>query len=339
LAIGGHNAVWIFTRNNGTWVQQGNQVLSTGEVANSFLGASISLSADGNTLAIGGPFDNGITEGCVWIFTRTNGAWVQQENKLIGTGAVGYAYQGGSVALSSDGNTLAIGGPTDNKSIGAVWIFRRNNNKWTQQGDKLVGTGVASCPSQGCSVSLSSDGNIVAFGSQEGIWIFKCNANVWVQQGNMLIGTDATGIFQGENVWLSSDGKTVASGAPIDNNLIGATWIFTCINGIWSQQGNKLVGTGVAGISYQGNSIALSGDGNVLAVGGYMDNNETGAIWVFTRDNGTWVQKGDKLTGTGAIGNSVQGNSVSLSNDGKTLVTGGSFDNNNVGAVWIFDRP
>jgi hypothetical protein len=339
LAIGGQGGVWIFTRNNDVWTQQGNQLLSTDEVANSFLGGSISLSSDGNTLAVGGPFDNGITEGCIWIFIRNNGIWSQQGNKLVGTGAIGYAYQGGSVALSADGNTLAEGGPTDNKSIGAVWIFRRNNNVWIQQGNKLIGTGLTSCPTQGSSVSLSSDGNIVAFGSQEGIWIFKCNNNLWAQQGDMLTGTDATSIFQGESVSLSSDGNTVVSGAPGDNNLMGATWIFTCNNGIWSQQGNKLVGTGIAGISYQGNCVSLSSNGNVLAIGGYEDNNEAGATWVFTRANGTWVQQGDKLVGTGAIGNSVQGTSVSLSGDGKTLVSGGSFDNNSVGAVWVFNRP
>jgi hypothetical protein len=339
LAIGGHNGVWIFTRSNGIWAQLGNQLLTSGEIANSFYGGSLSLSADGNTLAIGTPFDNGITIGAVLIFTRNNNVWVQQGSKLVGTGAIGYAYQGGSVSLSSNGNTLAVGGPTDNKSIGAVWIFRRNNGAWTQQGNKLVGVAPTSCPQQGSSVSLSSDGNAVAVGCQEGAWIYRFKNNLWEQQGSILVGSDATDIFQGECVSLSADGNTLASGAPVDNGSIGAIWIFTCTNETWTQQGSKLVGTGVIGTSYQGNSISLGSDGNILVVGGYEDNNEVGATWVFTRENGVWHQQGDKLIGSGAIGNAIQGTSVAISEDGKTFVTGGNFDNNSIGAVWVFNRP
>jgi hypothetical protein len=48
----------------------------------------------------------------------------QQGPKLVGTGAAGYAYQGGSVALSADGNTAIVGGPEDNSDIGAAWSER-----------------------------------------------------------------------------------------------------------------------------------------------------------------------------------------------------------------------
>jgi PKD repeat protein len=62
------------------------------------------------------------------VFTRSGGVWTQQGNKLVGTGAVGAAEQGFSVALSSDGPTTAIlGGPTDNSAIGAAWVFVQPN--------------------------------------------------------------------------------------------------------------------------------------------------------------------------------------------------------------------
>src|SRR6266853_154894 len=93
-----------------------------------------------------------------------NGQYFQQGPKLVGTGAIGTAGQGSSVALSADGNTLPVGGPTDNESssnhIGAVWVFARSGGIWTQQGPKLVGTGVnAGNSRQGAAVALSSDGN------------------------------------------------------------------------------------------------------------------------------------------------------------------------------------
>jgi hypothetical protein len=70
---------------------------------------------------VGGPLDNG--NGAVWVYTRSDGVWTQQGNKLVGTGAVGNARQGISVALSADGNTAIAGGTFDNNGNGAVWVF------------------------------------------------------------------------------------------------------------------------------------------------------------------------------------------------------------------------
>ena len=79
--------------------------------------------------------------------------------KLVGAGAVGGSGQGSSVALSSDGSTALVGGAYDDTS-GAAWVFTRSSGPWTQQGDKLVGTGMAGSGAfQGASVALSADGN------------------------------------------------------------------------------------------------------------------------------------------------------------------------------------
>src|SRR5512143_781050 len=75
-------------------------------------------------------------------------------------------------------------------------------------------------------------------------------------------------------------------------------------------QGPKLVGTGAIGTAYQGSRIALSYDGNTALVGGYGDNSNAGAAWVFTRSAGVWTQQGAKLVATGATGNANQGGSV-----------------------------
>ena len=107
------------------------------------------------------------------------------------------------------------------------------------------------------------------------------------------------------------------------------------------------MGTGsVCGCAHQGQSVALSSDGNTAMVGGYFDGYGSGATWVFTRSAGVWTQQGSKLVGTGAVGAVVasggrypgawQGQSVSLSADGNTAVIGGSIDNNWIGATWVF---
>ena len=87
------------------------------------------------------------------MFARSRGIWSQQGKKLVGSGAVGGARQGTSVALSADGNTALIGGPNDNpwdRSVpfglgpaGAAWVFTRTDCIWSQQGEKLVSTGAA----------------------------------------------------------------------------------------------------------------------------------------------------------------------------------------------------
>src|ERR1044072_3269430 len=85
------------------------------------------------------------------------------------------------------------------------------------------------------------------------------------------------------------------------------------------QQGPKLVGTGHIGNSSQGISVAISSDGNTVIEGGTGDN-DTGAVWVFIRNNGIWTQQGPKLIGTSGLG---PGYSVAISSDGNTFVAGG----------------
>ena len=85
-------------------------------------------------------------------------------SKLVGTFAVGPAYQGWSVALSADGRTAIVGGITDNKLTGAAWVFSQSSEFWTQQGSKLIGTGAVGQGGQGASVTLSADGNTAVVG-------------------------------------------------------------------------------------------------------------------------------------------------------------------------------
>lgn len=270
---------------------------------------------------------------------------IQQGAKLVGTTSVGTTYQGYAVALSADGNTLAVGGPQDASGTGAVWIFvRTNGNTWTQQA-RLVSTDWIGVPQQGSSVALSSDGNTLAFGGPQnnptgGAWIFTRSGSTWSQQQNVLIGTGATGTSnQGASVALSSDGNTVAIGGPNDNTNVGATWVFTRTGGVWTQQGAKIVGASGVGTSGQGSSVTLSSDGNTLGIGGPNDNNGAGATWVFTRTSGSWSQQA-RLIGTGATGSPAarQGISLSMAANGNTLAVGGWQDNSGAGATWVFTR-
>jgi hypothetical protein len=113
------------------------------------------------------------------VFTRSGGVWSQQGPKLVGTGAVGFFIeQGFSVSLSADGNTGIIGGPNDNGAVGAAWVFTRSGGVWSQQGPKLVGTGITGTKAnQGWSASLSADGGTAIVGGNAdddggAAWVF-----------------------------------------------------------------------------------------------------------------------------------------------------------------------
>jgi hypothetical protein len=121
------------------YVQQGGKLIAADAVGQAGLG-SVALSADGNTLVVGGAGDDN-TAGAIWIFSRSGGVWRQQGPKLVPSDPAGKAFFGTGVAISADGNTALAGGSGDNSTVGAVWAFVRFNGVWTQQGKKMVGAG------------------------------------------------------------------------------------------------------------------------------------------------------------------------------------------------------
>jgi hypothetical protein len=331
--------------------QQGSKLVAADALSRAMLGAAVSISAAGDTAIVGGPAEqNSEGTGAAWIFTRSGEIWSEQA-KLLGTGALGIAGQGTSVALSADGNTAISGGPFDDGAsgdVGAAWIFVRNGTTWTQQ-DKLIGTGTIGGAGQGYSVALSADGNTAIVGGWVdndfvgAAWVFVRNGTVWSQQAK-LVGTGGVGQSeQGLSAALSADGNTALVGGPGDHKSVGAVWVFTRTVGVWEQQGSKLVGMGRIGSNpaQQGLSVALSADSNTALVGGPGDNSAAGAAWVFTRRGSTWTQQGNKITGGGAGPNGRQellGASVSLSGDGSTALVGGPGDNSYAGAAWVFQH-
>jgi len=126
---------------------------------------------------------------------------------------------------------------------------------------------------------------------------------------------------------LSADGNTAIMGGLRQFEHRGGVGLYTRSGATWTQEGNKLVGTGAIGKAAQGVSVSLSADGNAVIVGGLGDNSYTGAAWVFTRSGAIWTQQGSKLVGTDTIGQARQGHSVALSADGNTAIVGGPYDN------------
>ena len=234
---------------------------------------------------MGGPYDGDDT-GAAWVFTRSGAEWVQ-EAKLTGAGASGPALFGISAALSSDGNTALIGGPFDTGDVGAPWVFRRSGATWAQQGQKITGGGTIGTASFGVGVALSADGNTAIVGAPTdaslagAAWIFTRSGSAWTQQGPKLTGAGEVGTGQfGVSVSLSGGGATALVGAPNDDHLAGAARVFVRTAGVWSRQGDKLVGAGAAGAESFGYDVSLSGNGDTAVIGGSDDGQHAGAAWV-----------------------------------------------------------
>ena len=333
-------AAWVYVRSGTSWSLQ-SKLVGAGSAGASRQGASVAVSTDGNTVVSGGPGDNN-NNGAAWVFVRSSSGWSQLGNKLTGAGASGAAQQGTSVALSADGNTLAVGGVADDNFAGALWTYERLDNQWAQIGDKVIGAGAVGKARQGASLGLSADGKMMIWGGYQdnnrlgAVWVYLRNECTWIQQGGKLVGTGGSPqAWQGYSVALSADGKTLLSGGCNDNNLAGATWIFTSNGSSWTQQA-RLVGTLASVSARQGYSTSLSADGNTVMSGAFGDDSNKGAAWVFRKSGGTWTQQGAKMRGTGAIGSAKQGTSVSVSANGSTVIMGGPTDNSNRGAFWTF---
>ena len=148
-----------------SWSQLGSDI--DGEAANDRSGWSVSLSSDGTIVAIGA-YENdggGGNSGHVRVYQYENSTWTQIGQDIDGEAASDNF--GISVSLSSDGTIVAIGSSGNDGTggnAGHVRLYQYVNSTWTQIGSDIDGE--AAGDYSGTSVSLSSDGSIVAVGAQ-----------------------------------------------------------------------------------------------------------------------------------------------------------------------------
>jgi FG-GAP repeat protein len=246
------------------------------------------LSGDGNTLAVGAPQESssltGVRPGAVdettagngapnsgaaYVFTRAAGAWSQQAYvKASNTGSDDQF--GFSVALSGDGNRLAVGAP-----------FEDSNH-----------TGV-----DASAVSDASAGN--ASPDSGAAYVFARGVNgVWSQEAYVKASNTGSNDQFGTSVALSGDGNTLVAGSPLESSIgtgigsasdelapgSGAAYVYVRSGSAWSQKAFVKASNTDAGDGF-GNAVALSDDGNTLAVGAPAESGSSTGISITGIDN------------------------------------------------------
>ena len=325
------------------WTQLGADI--DGEAAGDG-SESVSLSSDGNRLAIGAPGNdgNGTGSGHVRVYQWSGMAWTQLGADIDGE-AAGDGF-GRSVSLSSDGNRLAIGTPWNDDNSGHVRVYEWSDSTWTQLGADIDGDATAQYT--GFSVSLSSDGNRLAVGAP---WshgnggysgharVYQWSGMAWTQLGADIDG-EAASDDSGSSVSLSSDGNRLAVGAPGNygnGSDSGHARVYQWSGMAWTQLGADIDGESAGDRS---GSVSLSSDGNRLAVG--ADRNDgngsaSGHVRIYQWSGMAWTQLGTDIDGEAVEDYS---GTVSLSSDGNRLAIGAGWNDgngDNSGHVRVFD--
>ena len=337
-------AAYVFVRNGANWTQQAYLKASNAGSGDHF-GNAVAISADGTTIAVsaywesggatgvnGNQNDDSIPQaGAVYVFTRNGTTWTQQAYiKASNTGTAGVGDVPGdgdqfgfSLALSDDGNTLAVGATSEDSvangingnqadnstsSAGAVYVFARTGTTWAQQ------------------AYIKSDAPPMATGGDQFGYSVALNAD-----GNTL----AVGVYD-------EGGSARTINGPIDmmRNGSGAGYVFTRAGGTWSRQAYVKTWNAEGGDSW-GVSVALSDDGNTLAMGSIDEDclctgvhataetgigdqkadTSAGAAAVFTRSGTTWTQQA-YVKSSNSSPNDWFGVRLVLSGDGNTLALG-----------------
>ena len=224
----------------------------------------------------------------------------------------------------------------------------------------------------GASVAVSGDGATVVVGvpgddntaaGSGAAYVFARIAGEWSQRAYLKASAAAAGNAFGKTTVISSDGSTIAIGAPNRNTNAGAVYVFVRNGASWAQQGAALTSSNAQGDDRFGTALALSSNGSILAIGAIGEDSDgtgtgnnsaadAGAAYVFTRSGATWTQQAyikpsntqeDDLFG-GAVALNAAGNMLAVGAIGEasasTTINGDQANNAaaGAGAVYIFNN-
>jgi len=365
IAVGGHTNdgngdnsghVKVFEYGNDKWIQMGYDI--DGESGGDESGYSISLSSDGQRIAIGATKNNGDgnQRGHVRVYEFVNNtSWLPIGKDIDGENDKDYF--GSSVSLSSNGLIVAVSA----KNVGYVEVYEYDGSSWNKIGTRMEGKTIADQFGYVLSLSQSKGKLRLAisapfYDSQEAndvgyVEVYELTNGSWTPLGDFIVGERPGDTF-GNAISLSADGNRLAIGGEqfdgkeginsgyvrvFDYNDSGGSQTHNESGGNWKQIG---VLEGERMSDYFGHSVSLSEDGSILAVGAFYNDgtgDNAGHVRIFAYADNSWKQVGEDIDGLNA--GDEFGSSVSLNKDGRRFVIGGKLNGyvgKNAGHVRVY---
>ena len=307
------------------WIQLGNEM--PGEVMGDLFGTSASISADGNTVAVGAPMSSTAANkaGQIQVFTYSGSTWSQKGGNISGEAGMERL---SNVSLSADGNIMAIAALDNGGYSVKARVFDFDGADWVQRGVNI--TSQSGSLSGGGDVDISADGSRVIFGNPGynevagQIKVFEWDGSAWAQLGSDLNGTNAGDGF-GTALSLSADGNTFVLGAPRSspiNPKSGEVKIYEYNGSEWTQKGDNI--SGEQNIGLLGSDVGISADGNTIIAGedGFIIGGSLlGRTRILAWDGFQWIQKGSDIEGVSHQDRT--GRTVAINSTGNIVATQG----------------
>ena len=327
------------------WAQVGGTINDNAEYAaagSSGFGMDVDCSDDGTRVIIGAynADEGGANRGQAFVFDLDGSSWVKLGNTLQGT--QNDEYLGYAVAISGDGNYIAVGNPYYNDSstadVGRYGVFYLSGATWTILPDSgaLTSTlqnyflGTATSELAGFSLSLSHDGktivagyrgNVSGAGSDAGqIRVHTYVNGAWTQKGQALNGLES-GDRLGDSIDMSSDGNYLIAGSAYRANKQAYVYDYNSSSSEWVKR-TTLSHPNPTDASFYGVSVAISDDGNTVAVGASsddVDGTDFGRAYVYTWSGSAWSSPTILSNPQPTTGDTF-GSVVSISGDGTRLI-------------------
>ena len=313
--------VRVYKNIAGSWTQMGADI--EGDPIWGYSGWSVSLSADGLTLAIGAPeaYDETLSyAGQVKIFRYTASSWLQIGDSIIGE--LQYDdHAGNAVSLSADGSIIAIASYGLDHFRGRVRVFENQADVWVQIGDSMDGSTIGE--EFGNSLEITNDGTTLVVGApnyaNNGIGyvkVFKNIAGEWVQVGATINGDELNARF-GWAVSINETGDRIAVSAPY-HEVRGITKVFQNNSGVWEQIGDDIYDE--INDDNSGYAICFNDDGSKIVISSRRAYGSRGQVCLYQENTGVWEQLGNCIIGDEA--SDYSGTDVCLTNDGSKLAIG-----------------
>lgn len=326
-----------FTTSDSLPIYQTSKLLSSDNNLGDYFGYDVDISANGNTIVVGsyGAESVNTDTGAAFVYKRIDNNWIQ-ETKLVASDVETGDYFGYAVSISGDGNTVVVTSPLENEvtiQAGAAYIFKYVGGSWVQD-IKITDINGAYLDRLGVATAVNYNGDRVAIGAawrnsgsywdNGAVYVYRQESSIWYLEAILEANIGETYAYYGRAVGMSANGSVIVVGAAYADVVgyeSGAAYIYTREGNNWTEA-IRLVPSDATAESYFGESVAISGDGNTVAIGAHLADTtspDTGAVYIYRNINGTWVQS-YKVMSTEVNTGDKFGLCVSLNSNG-TLLT------------------